>query len=75
VESYASLRVHAQQPGTHCLHIADLKLLARMAGAPPGSPARHVASLTTRHALARAALAARFFGVQSRDRDRLRARA
>jgi hypothetical protein len=31
--SYVSLRVHAQQSGTHCSHIADLKLLARMTGA------------------------------------------
>jgi hypothetical protein len=31
--SYVSLRVHAQDRGTHCFHIADLKLLARMTGA------------------------------------------
>jgi hypothetical protein len=31
--SYVSLRVHAQQLGTHCLNIADLKLLARITGA------------------------------------------
>jgi D-glucuronyl C5-epimerase C-terminus len=31
--SYVSIRVHARERGTHCFHIADLKLLARITGA------------------------------------------